>query len=40
MIRGRDEYALAGELAWLTEWLEVAGPRRAYSTTSLRSARW
>lgn len=27
VIRGRDEYALAGELAWLTEWLEVTGPQ-------------
>ena len=26
-IRGRDEYALAGELAWLTEWLEVTDPQ-------------
>lgn len=27
VIRGRDEYTLAGELAWLTEWLEVTGPQ-------------
>ncbi|OMC30612.1 transcriptional regulator [Mycobacterium sp. GA-1841] len=27
VIRGRDEHALAGEIAWLTEWLEVVGPR-------------
>lgn len=27
VIRGRNEYALAGELAWLTEWLEVTGPQ-------------
>lgn len=27
VIRGRDEYALAGELAWLTEWLEVTDPQ-------------
>ncbi|CAA0119978.1 Uncharacterised protein [Mycolicibacterium vanbaalenii] len=27
VIRGHDEYALAGELAWLTEWLEVTGPQ-------------
>ncbi|MGW0158985.1 helix-turn-helix transcriptional regulator [Mycobacterium sp. NPDC003323] len=26
VIRGRDEFVLAGELAWLTEWLEVTGP--------------
>ncbi|MEV2278385.1 WYL domain-containing protein [Nocardiopsis sp. NPDC049922] len=26
VIRGRDEYALAGELAWMVEWLEVTGP--------------
>lgn len=26
VIRGRDEFALAGELAWLVEWLEVIGP--------------
>ncbi|MEV3870116.1 WYL domain-containing protein [Streptomyces sp. NPDC049906] len=26
VIRGRDEYVLAGELAWLAEWLEVTGP--------------
>jgi predicted DNA-binding transcriptional regulator YafY len=26
VIRGRDEYVLAGELAWLVEWLEVTGP--------------
>ncbi|MUL84779.1 MULTISPECIES: YafY family protein [unclassified Mycolicibacterium] len=25
--RGPNEYALAGELAWLTEWLEVTGPQ-------------
>lgn len=27
VVRGRNEYALAGELAWLTEWLEVTGPQ-------------
>ncbi|WP_395312030.1 WYL domain-containing protein [Mycobacterium sp. AMU20-3851] len=27
VIRGRDEYALAGELAWLSAWLEVTGPQ-------------
>lgn len=27
VIRGRDEFALAGELAWLTEWLEVTDPQ-------------
>jgi predicted DNA-binding transcriptional regulator YafY len=27
VIRGRDEYTLAGELAGLTEWLEVTGPQ-------------
>ena len=27
VIRGRNEYALAGELAWLTDWLEVTGPQ-------------
>ena len=27
VIRGRDDYALAGELAWLTERLEVTGPQ-------------
>ncbi|KWX66981.1 YafY family protein [Mycobacterium sp. NAZ190054] len=27
VIRGRDEYTLAGELAWLVEWLEVTGPQ-------------
>lgn len=27
VIRGPDEHALAGELAWLTEWLEVTGPQ-------------
>lgn len=27
VIRGRDEYTLAGELAWLAEWLEVTGPQ-------------
>lgn len=27
VIRGRDEYTLAGELAWLTDWLEVTGPQ-------------
>lgn len=27
VIRGRDEHTLAGELAWLTEWLEVTGPQ-------------
>jgi predicted DNA-binding transcriptional regulator YafY len=27
VIRGHDEFALAGELAWLTEWLEVTGPQ-------------
>ncbi len=27
MIRGRDEYTLAGELAGLNEWLEVTGPQ-------------
>ncbi|MFI2841860.1 hypothetical protein [Mycolicibacterium sp. PDY-3] len=27
MIRGADEYVLAGELAWLGEWLEIIGPR-------------
>lgn len=27
VIRGRNEYALAGELAWLTELLEVTGPQ-------------
>ena len=27
VVRGRDEYTLAGELAWLTEWLEVTGPQ-------------
>jgi predicted DNA-binding transcriptional regulator YafY len=26
VIRGRDEYVLAGELAWLVEWLEVTDP--------------
>lgn len=26
VIRGRDEYTLAGELAGLLEWLEVTGP--------------
>jgi predicted DNA-binding transcriptional regulator YafY len=26
VIRGRDEYTLAGELAWLVEWLEVTDP--------------
>ncbi|GAB2966998.1 helix-turn-helix transcriptional regulator [Saccharothrix stipae] len=26
VIRGYNEYALAGELAWLVEWLEVTGP--------------
>ncbi|MFV2096217.1 helix-turn-helix transcriptional regulator [Micromonospora sp. LOL_014] len=26
VIRGYSEYTLAGELAWLVEWLEVAGP--------------
>ncbi|OPG09049.1 WYL domain-containing protein [Streptomyces sp. GKU 895] len=28
VIRGRDEYTLAGELAGLVEWLEVTGPPR------------
>jgi predicted DNA-binding transcriptional regulator YafY len=28
VIRGHDEYALAGELAGLIEWLEVTGPQR------------
>lgn len=27
VIRGRNEHALAGELAWLTDWLEVTCPR-------------
>jgi hypothetical protein len=27
VIRGRDEYTLAGELAGLNEWLEVTGPQ-------------
>jgi hypothetical protein len=27
VIRGHNEYALAGELAWLTEWLEVTSPQ-------------
>ncbi|OBB60412.1 transcriptional regulator [Mycobacterium sp. 852013-51886_SCH5428379] len=27
VIRGPDEYALAGELAWLTDYLEVTGPQ-------------
>jgi predicted DNA-binding transcriptional regulator YafY len=27
VIRGRNEYALAGELAWLIDWLEVTGPQ-------------
>lgn len=27
VIRGRDEYALAGELAWLTAWLDVTEPQ-------------
>ena len=27
MIRGRDEHTLAGELAWLTDWLDVTGPQ-------------
>lgn len=27
VIRGRDAYALAGELAGLNEWLEVTGPQ-------------
>ncbi|ANE82967.1 transcriptional regulator [Mycobacterium adipatum] len=27
VIRGHTEYTLAGELAWLTEWLEVTGPQ-------------
>lgn len=27
VIRGRDEYTLAGELAWLADWLEVTGPQ-------------
>lgn len=27
VIRGHDEYALAGELAGFVEWLEVTGPR-------------
>lgn len=26
VIRGTDEYVLAGELAWLSEWLEIIGP--------------
>jgi len=26
VIRGHNEYALAGELAGLVEWLEVTGP--------------
>lgn len=26
VIRGHDEYMLAGELAWMVEWLEVTGP--------------
>ena len=26
VIRGHDEYALAGELAGLVEWLDVTGP--------------
>ncbi|MFE2042391.1 helix-turn-helix transcriptional regulator [Streptomyces sp. NPDC059477] len=26
VIRGHNEYMLAGELAWLVEWLEVTGP--------------
>jgi hypothetical protein len=26
VIRGHNEYALAGELAGLIEWLEVTGP--------------
>lgn len=26
VIRGRDEHTLAGELAWMVEWLEVTGP--------------
>jgi hypothetical protein len=26
VIRGNDEYILAGELAGLVEWLEVTGP--------------
>ncbi|MGV0735729.1 WYL domain-containing protein [Mycobacterium syngnathidarum] len=28
VIRGHNEYVLAGELAWLTEWLEVTAPQR------------
>ncbi|CAN3129311.1 helix-turn-helix transcriptional regulator [Mycobacterium sp. smrl_JER01] len=27
VIRGRDEFALAGELAWLIDWVEVTGPQ-------------
>jgi len=27
VIRGHSEFALAGELAWLTEWLEITGPQ-------------
>ena len=27
VIRGRDEHTLAGELAWLTDWLDVTGPQ-------------
>jgi predicted DNA-binding transcriptional regulator YafY len=27
VIRGHDEYVLAGELAWLVEWLEFTGPQ-------------
>lgn len=26
VIRGYDEYSLAGELAWMVEWLEITGP--------------
>lgn len=27
VVRGRDEYTLAGELAWLAEWLEITAPQ-------------
>lgn len=27
VVRGRDEYTLAGEIAWLTDWLEVIDPQ-------------